>query len=434
MITSSNKILLLSVLLLSSVNVYAAETCKSFLTTHTSSIAGLLAPLEIQSLVKKIDFKSLSDPQSLSPSLNLKVYDRSESAILNRFKISKSEIGPRDRIVVTDYGYAILDIEELRDWTLLQNAIADQKRAKKFIDWVANTPGTFPNGITKEAAEWLRWSVFAQIESLRKAYKRIESSGVFEAGPFGFDMSLFQFKRTEYYRLVRQKELFMFPFGIDIRYEINEMADYDAPVVLEILARHFLISRLFVERPDGSYKQLSEFLDRDSLIFLSRFPELLASYPVFEGGHFSVHHMFTTVGRDDSYSIAERSLPRSSFYEDINYDLDFIANVSEEDVSSEEPTLDMYAFFRISFDEEIAEELSEEQVQRIYSAEIENMDNFLALKSRQFEEITGYRIPVSSAVEYDGFDDLDREFRVSFTRNDTPPHILAAFYVFAGIH
>lgn len=434
MITSSNKTLLLSVLLLSSVNVYAAETCKSFLTAHTSSIAGLLAPLAIQSLVKKIDFNSLADPQTLSPSLNLKVYDGSELAVLDRFKLSKSEIGPRDRIVVTDYGYAILDVEELRDWTLLQNAIADQKRAKKFIDWVANTPGTFPNGITKEAAEWLRWSVFAQFESLRKAYKRIESTGIHGDGLFDFSVALYRQKKEEYRRLVRQKELFMFPFGMDTRYEINEITIYDAPVVLEILARHFLISKLFVERPDGEFKQLSEVLDRDSLMLFSRFPQLLASYPAFEGGHFNVDHTSTTVGSDDSYIIAERSLETSKLYEDIDYDLTFFADVTEEN-SSDEPTIDMYTYFTIYFEEDQAEGLTAAQVQKIYSAETENMDNFLAAKSRQFEEITGYKIPVSSDVESKDFpDDINREFRVRFAKDDTPPYILAAFYVFAGLH
>ena len=152
-------------------NCYA-NTCDSFLMNNKSPF-GLLARLEIESLSKKINYNTKQDYKDLNPSTNIVVYDSLNFDDLLQDGFNPTALGSRERILKTDFGYAILDVEELRDWMRLQFIIADPLRAKAFIDKVANTPGSFPNGITKEAAEWLRWSVFAQTESQRKALNNL---------------------------------------------------------------------------------------------------------------------------------------------------------------------------------------------------------------------------------------------------------------------
>ena len=224
---------------------------------------------------------------------------------------------------------------------------------------------------------------------------------------------------------MRQKEVLLFPFGNNARLEVYEIAEKDGQIVLEILARHFILSRLFVKRTNGEYAKLSEFLDRDSLMLLSRFPELLPSYPVFEGGQFSINYVFTRIGSDDVYTVGKRSISPLAQTDEIKYQVDFIANAQGS--FDDEQSLEQQAFFRISFSED-------EDYHKIFSSEAESMDHFLTIKTRQFFEATGYSLPVSSVIESDESEYNSREFKVTFGNAKIPPYILNAFYVFASLN
>lgn len=433
--------ILIFVYFLFSTSILYANSCRRLLSGDTSTegsqLAGLLAPLSIENLVQNVDFQSNGTVETLNPSTDVVVYSSLDNDLLADKNFPFDELSPRDRIIETDYGYAVMDVEELRDWTLLQHTIADPSRAQAFINQVANTQGLFPRGITNEAAEWLRWSVFAQYDAIRKAEKNIinKSASIDDfKGPFGMATDFWQEKRAAFRRLVRQKELIVFPFGQDVRYDPNIMTDYDAQNVLAILVRHFLISNLYVPRSNGEYIKLSEFLDRDSLMLMSRFPALLPAYSVFEDGHFSIEHMFTFVGRDDSYNFSEKLFPVEMVEGQPLSNL-FVASARGGDLTESESVLSLDAYFLVSFDnEDEASGLSSGTIEEAFSREVERIDAFLTRKSSEFEKVTGYSLPVSTVIEDDFGDYTRRDYIVSFGDQVVPPHVLAAFYVFAGLH
>jgi hypothetical protein len=418
-----------------------ALSCQSIF-SNSSSPSYFLQPLSVAQLLRHVDLFTELDPESLNPSLNVVAYSLADKASLIDLDLPVDQLSPRDRLVETDYGYAIMDVDELRDWTLLRGVIDDPTAAKKFIDTTANTPGLYPRGITRESADWLRWSVFANQEALNRAAENLSrsmpSAPNSVADLFDISIRMDRLKRAEYRRMVRQREIFMFPFGIDVRLEPNEIAEHDAPRVLEILARYFIISKLVVPRPSGEYQLLSEYLDRDSLMLLSRFPEFLAIYPIFEGGQFSVEHEYIKIGRDDTYTLAKSFLSSMDVSQELEYKTHFIAIAHDETTFSE--GLELTGFFRIEFFDTDSDgqgvdepDLDDETFQRIFSLEMEKMDDFLARKTSEFNQIAGYNIPVATAIEDDSSEYGSREFIITFSDSNIPAHVLAAFFVFIGL-
>ena len=428
----ANYFLLLSMMF--SLNTAHSMSCRNLLKS-SMSITNFLKPLEVSNLVKNVNLHADLNTKSLDPSLNHTVYSLKDKGRIEGLEFLFQNMTAKDRILKTDYGYALLDVNELRDWSLLHSVIKDQSDAKKFIDSVANTDGLYPNGITKEAADWLRWSVFANEESYKAALKKSKNP---IDDPLDFSFDIYKVKKAEYRQLVRQKELIMFPFGLDVRYEQNEISNNDAPSVLATLARGFILSKMYSKRPDGQYRQFSEFLDRDSLMLFSRFPELLPSSPVFEGGHFSIDHEYVRVGREDSYTLSKKSFATTKFKGGIKYDLDFITDASDLEIG--DTGLEVTAFFRLYFydktqsEDIVYENVTEKDFKSIFSQEKEKMNKFLADKRTEFNELTGYDLPESRVVEEIDSEYRSREFIVSFGDAIIPEHVLSAFYVFAGLN
>ena len=436
-----------------------ANSCRSLLSDSTQStdFSSFLTPLKIENLVQNVDLGAEPRIHTLDPSIDIIVWTNQNKKLFTDigFPIESFDFRDRNRIVETDFGYAVLDVDELRDWSLLKYTISDLKRTQAFINQVANTPGLFPKGITKEAAEWLRGSAITEYESTDE---------------------------IEYQRFIREKEFFMFPFKKYAKEESNQefnqesneesnqefnqesneesnqefnqesneesniIADDEAQFVLEFLTRHFLISNLYVKRPDGSYAKLAEFLDRDSLMLLSRFPELMPAAPVFEGGHFNVEDMKTIFDGDDLYNLVERYFPTVSVSGHALSNL-FIAIVEdgehfldeEEESNLELDRLffaELEGFFAVSFEDEVKamKELSANTIEEAFSREVEKIDEFLALKTDQFKEFTGYNLPVSTVIYDEQVTAMERYYYISFGEVKIPIHILTAFYVFAGLY
>lgn len=168
-----------------------------------------LAPLEVKELVKQVDFNQLDQKElTITLSLDTEVYDSTQLDILKDQLVSGFFLKPNERALKTDYGFAVLTVEELRDWQLFSSVINDPARAKALIEKVANTEGFYPNGITRESADWLRWSVFAHWEAIRKLSKKnLEPLGEMN-GLFDMLQSMLtsdRVRRKEFRRLIREK-------------------------------------------------------------------------------------------------------------------------------------------------------------------------------------------------------------------------------------
>lgn len=154
------------------------NACIYFLNNTPSSISNLLAPLQIDQLLKDIDLNSNTNPETLNPTLDPIVYTIEDTVNVSDLKgLPLEKLSIRDRILKTDFGYAILDMDGLRDWAQLSSIIKDEQRVKEFLEKVANTEGMYPKGLTRESADWLRWTVFANKQAVLK------SSGNFNLAP-----------------------------------------------------------------------------------------------------------------------------------------------------------------------------------------------------------------------------------------------------------
>ena len=158
-----------------------ALSCKDLFSTSapsspilTPQLYSLLEPLQIVRLVQKIDFQSQFDPSTTFPSYDKVVYSREDAVVLKELGLPTEKMKNEHRWVQTDYGFALMDVHSLRDWSLLSRVIKDPEAAKKFIEYVAENEGVYPAGIARESADWLRWSILAIESSLDFAARNTE--------------------------------------------------------------------------------------------------------------------------------------------------------------------------------------------------------------------------------------------------------------------
>lgn len=403
-----------------------------------------LEPLQIRTLMKKVDWKNLeSDGSTVTPSYDVVVYDKANESLLRDLKLPLSKLSSKDRIVETAYGYAIVDVDQLRDWQMLSSVINEPVRAREFLEKVGNTEGYYPNGITKESADWLRWSVFARYDSARKAHNkagRPPTSDEYDFMEFmmkdlEYSMAVDHEKREIFRRLVRQKNVYIFPFGItDITLDLNEIREDNAVIVLQTLTRYFMLSKLLVKRPSGEYILLSEFIGNDSLMLLSRHPNLISLYPMFEDGHFEIPREYV-IGHQDTYSIASKKLIISEMKEEVKYTVKVNQNIYYEDDSVESNisvSFDDYSSLEDGYSK-LLNVVSAEDVKKLLSELDSDLNNFVARKTSEFREVTGVDIP-EFIVEHE--DDSDLAIASQFTlktNQDVDPVVYSAFLMFMAL-
>lgn len=395
--------------------------------------ARLLQPVAIKTLMKKVDWKNLDrDETSLDPSLNAVVYTASQKNNLDDLGLPLSHLSDEDRILETDYGYAILAADQLQEWQWLKTVIDKPSEAKKFIDYVANNEGVYPKGISEEAADWLRWSVFAHKESFVKAKQElghftdgiIDSKVPYRKSYRDYENELYILKRFEFNSLVRQKEIFIFPFGFEDKLLLDEIALDDAVTVLEVLARYFILSKLYVKKSDGYYSLLSSLVDKDTLMLFSRYPLLIPLYPMFEDGHFEIEKEITKIGTEDIYFLAKKRLLSSKLENGVPYNLEFNAMMDDYDGLS--------AKFSIEFnDYEI--NMMDGSTQ-LFAKTVIDLNALVAEKSKQFTEHLGIPLPKITIEGQNGVDDTYYNF--IFTSNDMTKldaKVYGAFLMFIAL-
>ncbi len=405
--------------------------------------SNFLEPLKIDRLVQKVDMSNNYDPATLDPSLDKTVFSKDDFSDLKKLGLDWISMEKADRLVETDYGFAVMNVHELRDWSLLASIIKNPEAAKEFIENVANHKEVYPLGIARESADWLRWTVYANELSLRNAVTKMVS----KKGPsdpltlenamdmvYEFDLA----RRAEYRALVRKKEIFMFPFTRNLEPGTGEINRWDAQVVLSTLARYFLLTRLYVGNDQDGYRLLSEHLDKDSIMLFSRFPELLPAKSVFEDGHFSINKVYTNIGSDDTYTVAERTFSSAVQYSNIRYDVNYFAYVSGKDYN--EPNLDILGYFRIVIREDVQNselgsgKMSTVDYEKLFAQEKINMQSLISLRAAEFRRLTKYPLP-EPKIREDKESEYDyREFHVDFGSQAIAPHIMTAFLVFTALN
>lgn len=427
----------------------AGLSCREFLTSTPSLTENKpsfgVETLKISQLIQKVDWKALQRDQStLNPNLSAVAYDKSQAHLLKEFNLPLNSLSESDRVLETDYGYAIVNVHQLRDWQMLSSIINDPAASKAFLEKVANTEGYYPNSITKNSADWLRWSLFAEYESRRKSIEQV--------GPHPFAnqnyMSMFDYirpesmkyyadlfkaKRAEFRRLIRQKNIAILPFGVRKGDNFNEIAEEDASLTLSILARYFVISKLIVQRNNGEAILLSEFVDQDALILFSRYPELLPLYPMFEDGHFEIANEETTVGHEDVYGLALTEVMQGELASGVTYSVSFNPLMDDDE--------GVTGVFFLNFDgydqgedsyKELTLKVPAQQIHRLYSDIIEKLNHMMAIKSSKFTQLTGVELPVF-LVEFDQSSDrLHPEF-IFYNNDSIEPNLFAAFLMFAAL-
>ena len=129
-----SKLLIFPILLTSflSLNAYAIS-CKSLLNgfEKTNSLLGLLAPLDIDSLVKNVDLGPSGSIETLNPRTDVVAYTAKDNNLLSDTGFGVDTLSVRDRIVETDFGY---DLFILLPWGFL-GSISDSTRFLRIL-WI----------------------------------------------------------------------------------------------------------------------------------------------------------------------------------------------------------------------------------------------------------------------------------------------------------
>ena len=180
-------------------------------------------PFKIGPLVQRVDYRDNFNPQSLDPTLDKLVFSRNDIQLLQELELPMHRMRSEDRWVETDYGYALMTVNELRDWTLLARIIRDPEASKRFIENIARHDDVYPSGITRESADWIRWSVFVNELAVQRVVNRLN--------PREDDLANYQkfkiYLNDEYRKFVRQNEKLMFTVGIERRAPILSLGTFN---------------------------------------------------------------------------------------------------------------------------------------------------------------------------------------------------------------
>lgn len=428
--------------------------CFGFLNKPTSALFNLIRPIGIRDLISQITLDSSFNPGTLNPSTKRVSYTVEQAGLLRDQNLTPiiQEMGPRDRLVETDYGYVIMDIEVLRDWTLLAGKIKDPDAAKSFLEGVANFAEVYPNGLAKESTEWLRWSALIAHEMPKYSFDQ-EVRGLINTGRMPEALKLIGQKMKESGKFSFQgKEAFVFPFQYA---EIGgAISTKNAPIVLATLARYFVLNNIYVRETNGKYRRLSELFDRDHLILFSRFPEILSVYPIFQGGHFNLlspeHSKNNRLGvtevakAGDYYQVVERVVLSKEVTPDFNYQVKFTSEVRSDEYIENPGLKDVYGTFYISFqirdrNTGVFRDLNSEtdigygsMMGGLSVQEARSLQALLDTKIGDFETLTGHKLP-RATLKDESIMVHQSEFEINFEGPPLPPHILTAFYIFIGL-
>jgi|GEM_PF-4116446 len=407
-----------------------AMTCDKFLENGSSTATAVVLYPSIQKLVQGVDYRLDSDSADVAPMPTYITYGLAEMNMISDLPIPLDDFGKNDRILETDYGYALFNADELMYWSELDKISASGYGAQTFIDHVATHRDYYPLGLTKEAADWLRENIFAHEESFRTAAEGLSDSRTNQNL-----VQLLERQKNEFKEIVKRDQTLVFPLNFDGGDDYKVIGTQDAQAVLEVLNMHFLLSNTFVKSHEGAHVKLSEILNRDSLLLLARFPALFPAYSIFEGGHFKVDYSNTIIGQNDVYTLVRRDLPQIDHAQGADVFTHFYSSARDSINNYGESQLEVSGRFRVNVDSESSGvyRLISSELDKVFSLEQDRMDSFLADKTDAFERATGFVMPVSTVIEIKSAELFSRDFEVSFGDVEIPQHILAAFYVFAGL-
>ncbi len=384
--------------------------------------------------IKRVYFGDHPGMKGLLPESDLRVFSAIDMEALDGFPVDN--LKDTDYVVETEFGYAVMSAENFRYWKDLAKIISDPKKAKDYIETASNTENLYLPGLTRSAFDWLRWSVNAELTSFNEAKKVLGVKG--KNGAIDSLGDMFELKDKLYDEMVRKKEFFIFPFGVDKKEKFNFISEESSVRVLSLLAKYFVLSNLYVERDNEGveYIKLSEVLDRDSLMLMSRFPELLPAASVFESGHFKIVYAKTKITHDDSYRLSKVKFPTKKFrYTD--FKSSFRSYVREV---KGDARVSGYLTMTLAAPDIPSSLLSVSFVKKLYEIELKAMNKWLIKMLIAFNDKTGYSLPpVRFKLLPNNSNTFERNYKVQFALDmfgnpiKTPPHVLTAFYVFIGI-
>ncbi len=427
----------------------AQDTTKTFSSNLKDT---LIETLKVENLLDEVDLGSLGDVRYLNPSSSLSVYTVLDKDLLveKEFYIDELNLNLNGthRIVETDFGFAVLDSEALEAWSMLEQTLSDSVKAGEFIEYVSLSEFIHPGGITKRATDWLRKSRYLHFKAqfLAENFFREKLNNSGESVPY---RKIFIKRKLEYQRLTKKDNTFMFPFDSALEDGVAKMSDTDAQSVLTILARHFILSHMFVKkRLDNTYVRLGDILDRDSLFLISRFPELFPIYPLLKSGHFHVETSTEFVGSEDLYSIG------SNDFEPKKVKLNLISQKGRKGVSSAVMNVNLLKKFNIfvegrsetqqhkvritaeltlSFKEKnrLLKNVNRHSIDEVFIEDVLGFHYFLNRQVELFNSKTGYHLPEAQILlSDDSYEDNQRTYTLSFGNMYLKPHVLSAFYIF----
>ena len=217
--------------------------------------------IDIGDSLKRANLDAHPGVYGLLPDRDLKIFSAKDMKILDGFPVA--DLAETDYIIETDFGYAVMSEEDFKHWYDLAETISTPKSAKDYLEQAANTKNLYLPGLVRSSFDWLRWSVDAKFLAREKAKKFIEGKSKHYA--LSSKTNVLELQNKFYKEMVREKEFFIFPFGIEKNEALNFISAAAAVKVLRLLARHFLLSKLYVKRDsDGlTYVKLSDVLDVD---------------------------------------------------------------------------------------------------------------------------------------------------------------------------
>lgn len=258
---------------------------------------GILSSLDFKHLLSKVDWQQVQKtPRRYLPAVDSPLFSPiSHELALARYQNKLPfSLTSQHRVIETPIGPAVFPVDELRDFLLLESAVKSDTLSADLLASIARNRGYCPRGLHPRSCEWIWWSSFAKRES-REIARRKGMLGIKSDHPLddGLDRFSSQFlnARAEFRRLARQKNLFLFPFGTDLRYyESYQVAPHLSQGVLLLLARFQFFSHIYVTT-DTTQKRLVPLVEQvgdDALVLISRVPALLPLFPLFEDGSIDI--------------------------------------------------------------------------------------------------------------------------------------------------
>jgi hypothetical protein len=160
--------------------------------------------------------------------------------------------------------------------------------------------------------------------------------------------------------------------------------------------------------------------------------------PIFESGHFEVAYDKTKITYNDSYRLSAVSFSNKTF-KGTDFKSDFRSVVHE---SQREVQVSGYLTMSLGVSDVPSNMLSITLIEKLYEIETEKMNIWLTRKINAFNTEMGYDLPQAHfKFLLKSSDTFKRNYKVEFALDlfegalrKTPPHVLAAFYVFIGMN